>query len=352
MEKGIHLKGLNGIRFFAALSVLLSHTFAAYEQLGFKRIVEGWDIADYGVTMFFTLSGFLITWLLHKEKAAFGTISISKFYIRRILRIWPLYYFFILLVLIIAYHMKFPAGLSYYLFMAANIPFVSASWLPLLSHYWSLAVEEQFYLFWPWLLKWFPPIRSITLFLIFFLMLKGILRIWIPETAAYQFMVITRFDCMAIGGLAAVLLNGDKRFTAICFGWPAQLLSWIIVLLAVTGYFKLPGFINHDVFALACAVIIVNVAFNKNPLVGLNYKLFEFLGRISYGIYIYHVLIIYLLGLVIKGRLLLFDGISQLILVIFAVVVSTILVAWLSFELLEKPFLRLKHQFSKVTSRS
>ena len=79
MEKNIfHLKGLNGIRAIAALSVVLSHTLLGLEYFGLKNIDGGWNFANYGVTMFFTLSGFLITYLLLKEKKTFNTISINR----------------------------------------------------------------------------------------------------------------------------------------------------------------------------------------------------------------------------------------------------------------------------------
>src|SRR5690349_8717514 len=118
-KKGIHLKGLNGIRAIAALSVVISHTLLALEYFGIKKVNEGWNFASYGVTMFFTLSGFLITYLLVKEKRIFATINIKEFYIRRVLRIWPLYYFYIILVIFVLL-IKFPESLSesiyYYLF--------------------------------------------------------------------------------------------------------------------------------------------------------------------------------------------------------------------------------------------
>src|SRR5436189_6466393 len=101
-KKGIHLKGLNGIRTIAALSVVLSHTFKRFHEFGLKQS-NGWDFAIFGVTMFFTLSGFLITFLLLKEKETFSDINIKSFYVRRILRIWPLYYLYLIIVLAVLY---------------------------------------------------------------------------------------------------------------------------------------------------------------------------------------------------------------------------------------------------------
>ncbi len=342
------------MRAIAALSVVISHTLLENEYFGIQKIVAaGWGFASYGVTMFFTLSGFLITFLLLKEKEAFSTVSIPKFYVRRILRIWPLYYFYIFLVLIITFREGLPADLPYYLFMGANIPSAAAVSVALLSHYWSLGVEEQFYIFWPWLVKLFSPLKSVTIFLIFFLMVKAVLRILMPQSFSYQLIGITRFDCMAIGALWAILMNKDTRgFKLVCFNVITQILAWGVLLLAAIGKLKVPDFINQDVFSISSAVIILNVAFNKKSLIDLDNRILNFLGKISYGVYVYHVLVIYCLGLLLKGRLPALNVYAQVVLIIFAVVAITILVSWLSYEYLEKRFLKFKDRFSKVFSRA
>ncbi len=161
----IHLKGLNGIRAIAALSVIIAHITGELQNFGLDDSIFGLDsngvrasilMASYGVTMFFALSGFLITYLLLIEKKKKDSIDIKKFYIRRILRIWPLYYFYIIIVLVV--YLIF--GIDYneemmpfYILLAANIPLIIQSSLPFIGHLWSIGVEEQFYLFWPWIFK-------------------------------------------------------------------------------------------------------------------------------------------------------------------------------------------------------
>src|SRR5688572_17546909 len=95
----IHLPGLNGIRAIAALAVIFSHIGLSLHQFGLKSLPDI-DLAGYGVTIFFALSGFLITYHLLIEKQRFERVNIRQFYIRRILRIWPLYYLYIALVII------------------------------------------------------------------------------------------------------------------------------------------------------------------------------------------------------------------------------------------------------------
>lgn len=351
-EQGVYLKGLNGLRSIAALSVVVSHTFMAFNYFSFKKM-EGWDFASYGVTMFFVLSGFLITFLLIKEKERFKDINIKQFYIRRILRIWPLYYFF-LAIAIILLKIYYPQQLSniwYYVFMGANIPYTLGIVLPFIVHYWSLGVEEQFYLFWPWLIKKFSPAWAVGIFLLFFMFLKLILLQFVLNSFAHKFINITRFDCMAIGALFAILyLDNKKLVIQISFNLGVQILCWLVWVLALVGKLNVP--LSQDIFSLASAVIILNVAFNYKTIVNLENKIFNFFGKISYGIYVYHVLVLYFLNKMMKERIEHYNNILQLIIVITIVLSLTVLISWLSYNYIEKRFIQLKAKFSKILSHS
>lgn len=153
----IYLPGLNGLRALAALSVLWAHTFQdTFGNWGIKGLHL--PLFADGVTLFFVISGFLITFLLLNEWDKTRTIDIPKFYMRRILRIWPIYYGYLLISLLVLWIVGQKADmlnqqLWYYLFFAANIPFLSAVRIWPIVHYWSIGVEEQFYLFWPWLVR-------------------------------------------------------------------------------------------------------------------------------------------------------------------------------------------------------
>jgi peptidoglycan/LPS O-acetylase OafA/YrhL len=164
MNKTVHFPGLNAIRAVAALAVVISHITVSLKEFNLNPYIfgasadgepQGLLLASHGVSIFFVLSGFLITWLLLAEREI-QTISIKKFYLRRILRIWPLYYLFLAVCIIVI--ISIGTGLNLrslilYIFYAANVPFVLGMSLPFLGHYWSLGVEGQFYLFWPWLVK-------------------------------------------------------------------------------------------------------------------------------------------------------------------------------------------------------
>ena len=165
----------------AAIAVVISHVGLALKEFGLSYTYSS-DLAGYGVTVFFSLSGFLITYLLLLEKKRTGDISIKAFYLRRVLRIWPLYYLYLLLVVATVYFYmpdQLPGGLLFYIFLCANIPFVFGFPLPFVDHYWSLGVEEQFYLFWRWVVRHVRKLfRFVMIFIILFVIAK--LRTKIP----------------------------------------------------------------------------------------------------------------------------------------------------------------------------
>lgn len=116
-NKPIHLPGLNGIRAFAAVAVVISHTTLALNNFNLDNTVFGKDrfgnplglaLASHAVTIFFVLSGFLITYLTIHEKQKIGNLNIRKFYIRRILRIWPLYYLYLIIIIAIILIFRLP----------------------------------------------------------------------------------------------------------------------------------------------------------------------------------------------------------------------------------------------------
>lgn len=144
-NKSIHLPGLNGLRAIAALSVMWSHVFQyTFGNWGIKGCALP-VVAD-GVTLFFVISGFLITYLLLNEQKESNRVSIPKFYIRRILRIWPIYYLYLVIALTVTSTWNDPC-IWYYIFFGANIPFVLSIGIWPIVHYWSIGVEEQFYMF-------------------------------------------------------------------------------------------------------------------------------------------------------------------------------------------------------------
>lgn len=358
-EQQVHLKGLNGIRAIAALAVVVSHTLQFSKHFGLP-VNTGIDLAGFGVTIFFSLSGFLITYLLLLEKQKFSTINIKAFYFRRILRIWPLYYFYLLLcvIVIIVFHLvPLPGPLIYYIILCAYVPFISGTDLPSLGHYWSLGVEEQFYLFWPWIVKNANNlIKFLLIFIACFLLAKVGLRIFHSKTGIlwpYTLIHVCRFECMAIGALGAVFFFRDNLvFKKIAFNPLAQILAWAMICLMAVNRFHIASIIDSDIVAVVTVILIVNVAANKKSIIKLDFGIFNFLGKISYGIYVYHPLIL-AFSVEIIGQFLRNAGSTEKYLLLFLYVfILTVLVAWLSYNLFEKRFLMLKSKFALIKSSS
>lgn len=357
--KAIHLTGLNGLRAIAALSVVIGHTFQ--DTFGNWGIPElHFPIFKGGVTLFFVISGFLITYLLLQEKKKINDIKIGSFYMRRILRIWPIYYLYII-VSIIA--MAF-LGLSdtiingrlwYYIFFAANIPFLSATGIPMLVHFWSIGVEEQFYLFWPWLAKFskkylLPIICAVGIF--WFTLKIGSWVAFTNKSLIYKFFNVTKFHCMMLGAMGAVLYDRkNKIYLNIFSNKIGQILVWSIFLLSGFWGDYVPAIIREEVIAVMSLFLITGQVCNT-CFINLENKACDYIGKISYGIYVIHPLLTFISSYVYRQFDIGLPILVQQIAIHLYVITATILVANLSYNYVEKPFLKLKNKFAIVRSQT
>lgn len=348
----IYLPGLNGIRAIAALSVIISHIGIYLNYYGLKS-QGGYSLANYGVTMFFALSGFLITYLLLVEKAKTGTVAVKKFYFRRILRIWPLYYLYLILVLlIIGAAINYKALWMYILFFA-NIAFVIGLKLPYLAHYWSVAVEEQFYAFWPWVIRKNKKILiSLIAFAFIFFLIKILLTVFQAPQVLIALIHYTRFGCLAMGGIAAYLLiEKNSVFLKIVQNKISELISWGIFMLIAINKFHLFSIIDHEIITIATLVIIVNQVNNPKKIISLENRLFDYLGKISYGLYIYNPLIIFLVSLILKNYLTT-NYILNIIIIYSITIAMVIIVSHLSYFYFENKILKFKEKFAVIKSKN
>lgn len=355
MNQKIYLPGLNGLRAIAALSVILCHVFQELNAYGLKSSGMFNSFGIYGVTIFFTLSGFLITYLLLKEKEKTKTIAVKNFYMRRILRIWPLYFFFILIVLLV---MKFSvaSNLWYYILMLPNIPWAIGSaggaihTIPLLSHYWSLGVEEQFYAFWPFILK---HIKKINFFLIglcfLFVGLKFFLKIMNAPATLLSLVYYTRFSCMIIGGIGACFFYQKKAFLKIVTTQTVAIISGVMFVLLMFNCIPLYPIIANEVVSVLTLLLILNQISDSKPVVSLENKVFDYLGKISFGLYVYNPLVIYFLSFCFLPLKITNDFLKMTLVIVmnFSLV---ILIAHLSYFYFEKRFLKLKNNYTTVQS--
>lgn len=353
----VYLKGLNGIRAIAALAVVASHTLMAFKQFGLPEM-HGLEMASYGVTMFFTLSGFLITYLLLIEKTEYGDVNIRQFYIRRILRIWPLYYFYLLLAVIILFSFGedvFRSKLVLYFVLLANVPYILEIQMPVIGHYWSLGVEEQFYIFWPWIVR-----KVSRLFVWLFCFIIGVLLLkfacwWYYHKSGNPIPLatvhITRFHCMAVGACGAILFfNKHKLFLRLSYSYLAQAVIALVLFLIAINKFNIIPLINDEVVSGVSLLLIINVAGNTKSIFKLNGKIFDYTGKISFGIYVYHPLIIFLAEKLLASSLSNFPPTTRIIIISAIVLSVTFLVAGLSYKYFESRIIRYKSKFARIKS--
>jgi peptidoglycan/LPS O-acetylase OafA/YrhL len=359
----IYFPGLNGLRAIAALAVVVSHITIGLNSFGLNPYIigsldggrpRGISLAGYGVSIFFVLSGFLITYLLLAEKEN-SPIVVKKFYLRRILRIWPLYYVYLLVAIISS--LAFGSiidlkALIFYVFFAANVPFIMGSTLPLLSHYWSLGVEEQFYLIWPWLCKKVNsiiiPLVVITLTII---TLKVGLHLFYPNSILELIISVTRFHCMMIGAIGAILFRErNSFFLNLLNNKLAQVLAWLTIVLLAVNKFHVASIIDNELVSVVALVLIIGQIEVDNRIVNLEVKIMDFLGKISYGIYVIHPLLIFFLSKILIGIKL--SPFYKYPLVYLMVVGLTIFSSFLSYKYIERYFLSYKKKFEVVKSAS
>lgn len=341
-----YLPSLNGFRAISILLVLVDHfTFNYANKFDYKILLIG----NLGVNIFFVISGFLITTLLLKEKVKTGNISLKKFYIRRIFRIIPVSYLYIIVLIILNYFFNLNISLlgfiGAFLFLG-NIGLFHNNWYT--SHYWSLAFEEQFYLVFPIILK--KNIKYYVWFL--WVMLLGILLLRQFEFVDfkyshpffYRFQYIKEvtfyLDGIIIGSLFSVLSMKNmlpiNRFNKNKIIIHVVLVPLIILIHC--GYLSvLNNTANSYVSAIMIGVLILsNIQPSADPIFNfLNNKLINYIGILSYSIYIWQQLFVY--DQPWKKQIPGSDA-------IWVNVLLLMLVAYISYNFYEKPFLKLKEK--------
>ena len=375
----VYFPGLNGLRFIAAFLVLIHHIEglkAQFNLISYRHEFFPQLMGTTAVTVFFVLSGFLITYLLLTEKRDYSTISIKQFYMRRILRIWPLYFLIILSgfflfpeIGFLAKH-KFTSSIptdfgekfALYMLILPNIAVAFYPRVPYIAQSWSIGVEEQFYLIWPILMKYvkryLPLMLGIVALMVFLKLfgnyyvdsLKGTGR-WAKADATFRLLRMTRISCMAIGGIGAYILFFNKeRILRFIYRKEVQLITYLGVIVIFAKGYRIYN-LEHEIYSVLFIIMIMNIASNPNSLLKLENKVFDFLGKISYGIYMYHPVAIattiYLLKKVMESK---FGDLYSNAILYICCSLLTIFLSTISYYLFEKRFLKLKKAFTKVKS--
>lgn len=354
-----HYPALDGLRGVAILLVVFLHNF------GFMNIFFfGW----LGVDLFFVLSGFLITEILLNSSGQPGFLK--KFYIRRVLRIFPLFYLVLIICLWILPNIKsLQLQAGYYTENQFWLWTYLQNWLyifkepygdKLLLHTWSLAVEEQFYLVWPLLILLLRKPKHLLVAMAVILVLAGITRyaLWtyeVKDLAYSSLYTFTRIDGLCIGSMIALLqkINPDflKKYT-----------PHIVLLMAAINFafyfingqngFSLPylAFLGYTTFAVLFGILVYEAITGESKIIQwlLDNRPLKFFGRISYGLYVWHWPVYILLFDFSRNWLFQKDLSSYRAAEWFSgvfVTIVAVLVSMLSYRFFEKPFLKLKNRF-------
>jgi peptidoglycan/LPS O-acetylase OafA/YrhL len=407
-----YFKNLDGLRFLAALAVVVGHTqtvvskyqgYSPYQPYANK-------LASFGVDFFFVLSGFLISYLLMQEIEKKGTISIRNFYKRRFLRIWPLYFLVGLIGIIfggwimnyfdfltlnkgefIAYTYNISDFFKNIFFLGTfSINFQSFLGLqnPVSSmnfgHFWSLAIEEQFYLIWAPAMYFFRRYVGIAILILVTLgyAFNQLPTKWFIQFTQFDYnFTVNRFWYFGLGAAFAWWLQyftlkmfwekalifiekcceyktfqGLKTWKIYSKISSPKLLAFIVLtsqlfyLTPIVNYLFGTIFVETNEFVLnaVIALIIIAVAVADYSILSvlmLESKVFKYLGKISYGIYIFHIYAIYLTYKILKDI-----GIGErsekfYILCPIGATLIAIALASLSYHFFESRFLKLKHKY-------
>jgi peptidoglycan/LPS O-acetylase OafA/YrhL len=380
-----HLPGLDALRFLAAFAVIVAHIeqFKLVENIAsFSDISLIARLGSEGVNFFFVLSGFLITYLLLHEQRTTGDIRIKRFYWKRVLRIWPLYFavvawsFFVLnwLVTYSDYNARLFAdyGLLLLLFLVflPNVALISHGPILGASQAWSIGVEEQFYLLWPVLLRVFR--RGLPLAILAVAIGKPVLMecvssvLTAPDVIAqlsaigwynfaykaHQVFKSLSIEAMAWGALAAWMVTTRRTAMRGIFHPAAQWLSYValsawlwvpIPSLAENGLFIIPGSILY-------ALVIVNVGCNPRTVIDFREPWMNALGKVSYGLYMLHPTAIVLVLAALRPSGLDGRSLTYNLIMYPAAIGLTLLLSYVSYQFLEMPYLRIKDGIGQASA--
>jgi peptidoglycan/LPS O-acetylase OafA/YrhL len=371
----VFFPNLDALRFLAFFAVYINHGFGYFSALLREVPVARDTISDaagLGVRFFFTLSGFLITYLILAEIDRTGHLDIEAFYVRRALRIWPLYYLVILFCLAIYPALKSLLGLGaylemgnafYYVFFLSNFDVINLGpgrGAGMTGVTWSVAVEEQFYLAWPLLFALLKPRKHWLIFptvIVISLLFRG----WHSgnEQVLY-FHSVSVISDMAVGGLLAYLSLRSQRFVSMIKDLPRG----AIIAIYGTGAFLivarkvifaaslLPAVERLAVSCFFAFVILEQNCAARSPLKLGHFRILSQLGKYTYGLYLLHEIVLTMMDGVsrffgIKGSGAVFGGVRGCVGLALSITVS-----YISYRWYEKPFLLLKERFARVRSGS
>ena len=371
-----HFAGLDGLRFISISFVVLHHLFTFKTNFGFTGFDYPilWRIGFYGIQFFFMGSGFLITYLLLSEYANYGKISLKNFFLRRILRIWPGYYLLIVPALLFALHSSFfripgitdaylnttyeKSNLFYFSFLPHVQPFFYPTG-PYVHHTYTIGIEEQFYVLWGlaffffrrWMQGWFIALLILC-------PLLNVLHYWInahPEAKAgskglsylssgITYIQYSRFSTFAIGSLFGSAYFHQKKWIYIFKNRWVQVAVYFVLTASIAFELSIP-FIDYEYISFIMGCVMLMATFKKESLVNYSNKFISYLGKISYGIYLFHIFAIVLACKFAKAFFESEKNFAVTMLLCFVTLTLSVVFGALSYHYFEVYFLKLKERF-------
>jgi peptidoglycan/LPS O-acetylase OafA/YrhL len=341
-----YIVGLNGIRAIAVFFVIISHRFPE------KHILKSFPLGNYGVDIFFVLSGFLISrglfFQLNLNESNFNSnVQILKsFFLKRCLRIFPVYYTLLLFLFLTKGIIgnDFRENILWYVFYGANyLNYIQNKWFGALAHLWSLSVEEQFYVFFPILLI-FIFRKRILLLLILFVIIGTLYPFFVSGNSSI--LTLSCINAFGIGSLLAYVEIYKNSFVFSFYKYSLFLSIPILLLLIVHNlYSTIPFFPERLAISIIAIFIITQCLVKPNSFVVckiLNNRFLNFVGIISYGVYLYHNIVPKYWNFILHKLKINFNNFQFSYLEFFLQTSFIIVLSYFSWILLEKPILNLK----------
>ena len=350
----------DAMRFFAFFCVFLGHS----PSLNIPFFDTFQHSAGIGVKFFFTLSGFLITYLILDEKEKNGKLNLKHFFIRRILKIWPLYY----LMLLFAYCTPFILNVlgltsssvgyepnwllsvtfleNYKMIFENQFPNVSP-----LAVMWSLCVEEHFYILWGFVFYFLKTDK--TPYLIVVCIIIALISKFVFVQQSWNTIdIFTNLDTFAFGSIPAFLLgkdNFEKRITGIPYIYRIGIIIITVFAVVFVHCLEVSKYLNELLFSsIFCILFSIVIAFvvpkNNNIKIGHTH-IFSRLGKYTYGLYLYHTIILILFMKIFAMIGININTLSGSLLYLVSTFFAVVLVSILSYYVFEVRFLRLKRKF-------